>query len=134
MPEVFELSKDNFYVDYAYHLAPMDKKHISEIPELIDEFGVTSFKIFMFYGASGGVANKNVSSFGKTDTHLHSIVILFVFQERLIRKKQCLKMSTIKLVSCIWFFVATSHVFTNPESTNSELSICYFFVKPKGIQ
>lgn len=53
LPEVFELSKDNFYVDYAYHLAPMDKKHISEIPELIDEFGVTSFKIFMFYGGHG---------------------------------------------------------------------------------
>ena len=53
MPEVFELSNDNFYVDYAYHLAPMDKKHISEIPELIDEFGVTSFKIFMFYGGHG---------------------------------------------------------------------------------
>ena len=53
MPEVFELSNDNFYVDYAYHLAPMDKKHISEIPELIEEFGVTSFKIFMFYGGHG---------------------------------------------------------------------------------
>ena len=53
LPEVFELSNDNFYVDYAYHLAPMDKKHISEIPELIDEFGVTSFKIFMFYGGHG---------------------------------------------------------------------------------
>ena len=48
MPEVFELSNDNFYVDYAYHLAPMDKKHISEIPDLIEEFGVTSFKFLCF--------------------------------------------------------------------------------------
>jgi allantoinase len=40
-------------VDYGYHLAPMDRKHIEEIPDLIDEFGVTSFKIFMFYGSHG---------------------------------------------------------------------------------
>jgi allantoinase len=52
-PEVLALSEGRFYVDYAYHLAPMDRKHIEEIPDLIDEFGVTSFKIFMFYGSHG---------------------------------------------------------------------------------
>src|SRR5690606_19232032 len=52
-PEVLGLSDGNFHVDYAYHLAPMDKRHIREIPELIDKFGVTSFKIFMFYGGHG---------------------------------------------------------------------------------
>lgn len=52
-PEVLALSEDRFFVDYAYHLAPMDRSHIEEIPELIDEFGVTSFKIFMFYGSHG---------------------------------------------------------------------------------
>ena len=53
LPDVFKLSENNFFVDYAYHLAPMDQTHISEIPKLIDEFGVTSFKIFMFYGGHG---------------------------------------------------------------------------------
>ncbi len=52
-PEVLELSEGNFHVDYAYHLAPMDRHHIAEIPELIEKFGVTSFKIFMFYGSHG---------------------------------------------------------------------------------
>ena len=31
----------------------MDRNHITEIPDLIHEFGVTSFKIFMFYGSHG---------------------------------------------------------------------------------
>lgn len=41
------------YVDHALHLAPMTREHIAEIPMLIEEFGVTSFKIFMFYGGHG---------------------------------------------------------------------------------
>lgn len=52
-PEVLKLSEDRFYVDYAYHLAPMDSRHISELDRLIDDFGVTSYKIFMFYGGHG---------------------------------------------------------------------------------
>ncbi|MCF8473955.1 MAG: dihydroorotase family protein [Emcibacter sp.] len=52
-PEVLALSADNFYVDYGYHLAPMMKEHIKEIPDLVGEYGVTSFKIFMFYGSHG---------------------------------------------------------------------------------
>ena len=52
-PEVLDLSKNRFHVDYAYHLAPMSRQHIGEIPSLVDKFGVTSFKIFMFYGGHG---------------------------------------------------------------------------------
>jgi allantoinase len=52
-PEVLDVSKDRFYVDYTYHLAPMMNKHIEEIDMLIEKFGVTSFKIFMFYGSHG---------------------------------------------------------------------------------
>jgi allantoinase len=51
--EVLDVSKDRFYVDYAYHLAPLDRTHIGEIDMLIEKFGVTSFKIFMFYGGYG---------------------------------------------------------------------------------
>jgi allantoinase len=40
-------------VDYAYHLAPMDSGQISEIDLLVDTYGVTSFKIYMFYGGYG---------------------------------------------------------------------------------
>jgi allantoinase len=52
-PEVLDISKGRFHVDYAYHLAPMDRGHIDEIPELIEKHGVTSFKIYMFYGGYG---------------------------------------------------------------------------------
>ncbi|MEZ5499696.1 MAG: dihydroorotase family protein [Steroidobacteraceae bacterium] len=52
-PEVLDISRDRFYVDYAYHLAPLDRTHIGEIDMLIEKYGVTSFKIFMFYGGYG---------------------------------------------------------------------------------
>lgn len=40
-------------MDYAYHLSPINKGHIDELPMLLDEHGVSSFKIFMFYGGHG---------------------------------------------------------------------------------
>ena len=52
-PEVLEQTEGKPFVDYAYHLAPMSKEHIAEIPSLIEDHGVTSFKIFMFYGSHG---------------------------------------------------------------------------------
>ncbi|HMO38539.1 MAG TPA: dihydroorotase family protein [Saprospiraceae bacterium] len=52
-PEVLAISKGKFYVDYAYHLAPIMYSHIDEIEMLIERHGVTSFKIFMFYGSHG---------------------------------------------------------------------------------
>ncbi|HEX3447080.1 MAG TPA: dihydroorotase family protein, partial [Isosphaeraceae bacterium] len=52
-PDLMEASAGRFYVDYAYHLAPMDAQEIGEISMLIEKYGVTSFKIFMFYGGYG---------------------------------------------------------------------------------
>ena len=52
-PEVLKIAKERFHVDYGFHLAPMDRTHIDEIPMLIDKHGVSSFKIFMFYGSHG---------------------------------------------------------------------------------
>ena len=52
-PEMLKVSAGKFHVDYGYHLAPMDAGHISELENLIEKFGVCSFKIFMFYGSHG---------------------------------------------------------------------------------
>ncbi len=52
-PHVLAASEGRSYVDYAFHLAPMMRSHIDEIPLLIEKYGVTSFKIFMFYGSHG---------------------------------------------------------------------------------
>jgi len=53
LPEVLEISAGRFHVDYTYHIAPMDRHHIAEIPELVKEFGQLSYKIYMFYGGHG---------------------------------------------------------------------------------
>lgn len=52
-PEVLAHSRGNYYVDYAYHIAPISGSHIDEMDLLLNEFGVSSFKIFMFYGGYG---------------------------------------------------------------------------------
>ncbi len=52
-PEVLEISKGNYWVDYAYHLAPISSAHIDEMESLLIDHGVCSFKIFMFYGGYG---------------------------------------------------------------------------------
>jgi len=47
--EVIRLSQGNFYCDYGYNLAPITSVHIEEIPFLTKEWGVTTYKYYMFY-------------------------------------------------------------------------------------
>ncbi|WP_067447454.1 dihydroorotase [Nocardia alba] len=53
VPEVLDRMAGRSFVDHALHLAPMTAEHIAEIPSLVTDFGITSFKIFMFYGGHG---------------------------------------------------------------------------------
>ncbi|MEV6773862.1 dihydroorotase family protein [Nocardia sp. NPDC051030] len=53
VPEALDRMAGRAFVDHGLHLAPMTAEHIAEIPSLIKDFGVTSFKIFMFYGGHG---------------------------------------------------------------------------------
>jgi hypothetical protein len=41
-------SEGRFWVDYGYHVAPIEAAHIDEIEHLALDRGITSFKIFMF--------------------------------------------------------------------------------------
>lgn len=52
-PSIVEMTDGRSHIDYAFHLAPMMSEHIDEIEDLVSLHGVTSFKIFMFYGAHG---------------------------------------------------------------------------------
>jgi allantoinase len=52
-PEVLRLSEGHYWVDYGYHLAPIQASHVGEMEALAVEHGVPSFKIFMFYGDYG---------------------------------------------------------------------------------
>src|SRR5437867_9086017 len=47
--DVLKQSEGNFHTDYGYHLAPITRKHLEEMPLLVRDFGVTSFKYYMFY-------------------------------------------------------------------------------------
>jgi len=53
MPEVLRLSLGNYWVDYGFHVAPIEGGHIDEMESLLTDWGVPSFKIFMFYGGYG---------------------------------------------------------------------------------
>jgi allantoinase len=53
LPEVFARSEGRAFVDYGFHVAPMQRSHIEEIPDLVQRFGIASYKIFMFYGSHG---------------------------------------------------------------------------------
>jgi len=52
-PEVLDISRGRYHVDYGYHLAPISRGHIGEMEHLATQMGVPSFKIFMFYGGYG---------------------------------------------------------------------------------
>ncbi|MBW1716120.1 MAG: hypothetical protein JRJ77_09900 [Deltaproteobacteria bacterium] len=48
-PELLDLSRDSFLIDYGYHLAIFSDEQIGEIEWLVKEAGVSTFKYFMFY-------------------------------------------------------------------------------------
>lgn len=50
-PEVLQLSEGHFYTDYGFHLAIMTAEQLPEVGELVEKFGVGSFKFYMFYKA-----------------------------------------------------------------------------------
>jgi len=52
-PDILKAAEGRAYIDYGFHVAPILAEHIDEIPMLVQQFGVTSFKIFMFYGTHG---------------------------------------------------------------------------------
>ena len=53
MPELLRQSAGNYWVDYGFHVAPIEAAHIDEMDSLLTDWGVPSFKIFMFYGGYG---------------------------------------------------------------------------------
>lgn len=48
-PEVLAACEGHAKVDFGFHLAPMTAEHIQEIPWLVSEMGIASFKYYMFY-------------------------------------------------------------------------------------
>ncbi len=53
-PEVLKLSEGNYYVDYAYHVSPIESLQLDEFEYMAVEQGAPNFgEVFMFYGSHG---------------------------------------------------------------------------------
>ena len=69
-PEVLDTVSGHAKVDYAFHLAPMTAEHVREIPWLVSEMGVTSFKYYMFYkGFNLSADSRDASSYTMADEY-----------------------------------------------------------------
>ncbi len=69
-PEVLETVSGHAKVDYGFHLAPMTAEHVSEIPWLVNEMGVSSFKYYMFYkGFNLAADSRDASSYTMADDY-----------------------------------------------------------------
>lgn len=69
-PEVLRAVEGHAKVDYGFHLAPMSAEHIAEIPWLVDEMGVTSFKYYMFYkGLNLSADSRDAKSYTMADEY-----------------------------------------------------------------
>lgn len=69
-PEVLAAVAGRAWTDYGFHLAPMTVGQIAEIPALVTEHGVTSFKYYMFYKGFDLAANsRDARSFTMGDEY-----------------------------------------------------------------
>jgi dihydroorotase-like cyclic amidohydrolase len=57
--DVLRHSEGNFRTDYGYHLAPITREHLEEIPSLVRDYGVTSFKYYMFLRGTADPSDKD---------------------------------------------------------------------------
>lgn len=69
-PEVLDKVSGHAKVDYGFHLAPMTSEQVGEIPWLVDEMGVTSFKYYMFYkGFTLSADSRDAQAFTMSDDY-----------------------------------------------------------------
>jgi dihydroorotase-like cyclic amidohydrolase len=69
-PEVLRAVEGRSFTDYGFHLAPMTVEQIGEIPALVADHGVSSFKYYMFYKGFDLAANsRDARSFTMSDEY-----------------------------------------------------------------
>ncbi len=68
-PEVLDATSGRARTDFAYHLAPMDRAQIAEIPALVERFGIRSFKYYMFYKGIDLAGVGDAGSYRMSDTY-----------------------------------------------------------------
>ena len=60
-PEVLDSVSGHLHTDVGFHLAPMTSGQVDEIPELIKDHGIASYKYYMFYKGFDLAANSRDS-------------------------------------------------------------------------
>jgi dihydroorotase-like cyclic amidohydrolase len=68
-PEVLKATAGRARTDFAYHLAPMDRAQIAEIPQLVERFGIRSFKYYMFYKGIDLAGVGDAGAYRMSDTY-----------------------------------------------------------------
>lgn len=69
-PEVLKKVEGHAKVDFGFHLAPMTTEQIGEIPWLVSEMGVSSFKYYMFYkGFNLAADSRDAKSYTMADEY-----------------------------------------------------------------
>ncbi|UBU08594.1 dihydroorotase [Nonomuraea gerenzanensis] len=82
LPEVLAAVAGRAWTDYGFHLAPMTSAQIEEIPALVAEHGVTSFKYYMFYKGFDLAANsRDAQAFTMSDEY--DLGHLYLIMEKL---------------------------------------------------
>lgn len=83
-PQVLDAVGGHAWTDYAFHLAPMTVAQIEEVPLLVREHGVSSFKYYMFYKGFDLAANsRDARSFTMGDEY--DLGHLFLMLEQIAR-------------------------------------------------
>ncbi|MEU0685879.1 dihydroorotase [Streptomyces uncialis] len=86
-PEVLDAVDGHAYTDYGFHLAPMTVEQIGEIPALVADHGVTSFKYYMFYKGFDLAANsRDARAFTMSDEY--DLGHLYLILEQLTRTQR----------------------------------------------
>lgn len=81
-PEALDAVAGRAWTDYGFHLAPMTVEQIEEIPRLVAEYGVTSYKYYMFYKGFDLAANsRDARAFTMGDEY--DLGHLFLIMEKL---------------------------------------------------
>lgn len=86
-PEILDAVAGRARVDYGFHLAPMNAEHVGEIPWLVDEMGVSSFKYYMFYkGVNLAASSRDAAAYTMADDydlgHLYEIMEVVAAMDR----------------------------------------------------
>lgn len=79
-PQVLEEVRGNAYVDFGFHVAPMTPEHLDEVPWLVEDAGIASFKYYFHYTGASGREYAMVDEYDLG--HLYALMELVVAADR----------------------------------------------------